>query len=72
MTEDKINDEELAKWGTLNVLGQPAEPICTTDVIAGFHSMVQDVAGVSIQCWDHEICYMWNEKNGELLLNRDA
>jgi hypothetical protein len=26
--EGKVNDEELGKWGTLNVLGQPAEPIC--------------------------------------------
>jgi hypothetical protein len=25
----KVKDEELGKWGTLNVLGQPAEPICT-------------------------------------------
>ena len=25
----KVKDEELEKWGTLNVLGQPAEPICT-------------------------------------------
>jgi hypothetical protein len=25
----KVKDEELRKWGTLNVLGQPAEPICT-------------------------------------------
>ena len=27
-TEDKIKEEELGKWGTLNVLGQPAQPIC--------------------------------------------
>jgi hypothetical protein len=25
----EIKDQELEKWGTLNVLGQPAEPICT-------------------------------------------
>jgi hypothetical protein len=27
-TEDKVKDQELGKWGTLDVLGQPAEPIC--------------------------------------------
>jgi hypothetical protein len=27
-TEDKVKDEELVKWETLDVLGQPAEPIC--------------------------------------------
>jgi hypothetical protein len=25
----EVKDQELEKWGTLNVLGQPAEPICT-------------------------------------------
>jgi hypothetical protein len=25
----EAKDNELEKWGTLNVLGQPAEPICT-------------------------------------------
>jgi hypothetical protein len=25
----EVKDQELGKWGTLNVLGQPAEPICT-------------------------------------------
>jgi hypothetical protein len=25
----EAKDKELEKWGTLNVLGQPAEPICT-------------------------------------------
>src|ERR671915_829687 len=25
----EVNDPELGKWGTLNVFGQPAEPICT-------------------------------------------
>jgi hypothetical protein len=25
----KVKDQEPGKWGTLNVLGQPAEPICT-------------------------------------------
>ena len=25
----EVKDPELGKWGTLNVLGQPAEPICT-------------------------------------------
>jgi hypothetical protein len=25
----EVKDHELEKWGTLNVLGQPAEPICT-------------------------------------------
>jgi hypothetical protein len=24
-----VKDQGLEKWGTLNVLGQPAEPICT-------------------------------------------
>jgi len=27
-TEVKTKDQELGKWGTLDVLGQPAEPIC--------------------------------------------
>lgn len=27
-TDDKATGQEFAKWGTLNVLGQPAEPIC--------------------------------------------
>ena len=26
--EDKVKDQEFGKWGTLDVLGQPAEPIC--------------------------------------------
>jgi hypothetical protein len=26
---DETRDQGLEKWGTLNVLGQPAEPICT-------------------------------------------
>jgi hypothetical protein len=25
----EVKDQELEKWGTLNVLGQPVEPICT-------------------------------------------
>jgi hypothetical protein len=28
LKQDKVKDEEMGKWGTLNVLGQPAEPIC--------------------------------------------
>jgi hypothetical protein len=27
-TDDKVTNQEFGKWGTLNVLGQPAEPIC--------------------------------------------
>jgi hypothetical protein len=27
-TDDKVTNPEFGKWGTLNVLGQPAEPIC--------------------------------------------
>ena len=27
-TEDKLGDQKSEKWGTLDVLGQPAEPIC--------------------------------------------
>ena len=26
--EDRVKEQELGKWGTLDVLGQPAEPIC--------------------------------------------
>ena len=26
--DDKVTNPEFGKWGTLNVLGQPAEPIC--------------------------------------------
>ena len=29
LEQSKVKDQELGKWGTLNVLGQPAEPICT-------------------------------------------
>ena len=29
LEQSKAKDQELGKWGTLNVLGQPAEPICT-------------------------------------------
>jgi hypothetical protein len=25
----QVKEQELGKWGTLDVLGQPAEPICT-------------------------------------------
>jgi hypothetical protein len=28
LKQDEVKDEEVGKWGTLNVLGQPAEPIC--------------------------------------------
>jgi hypothetical protein len=28
LKQDKVKDEEMGKWGTLDVLGQPAEPIC--------------------------------------------
>ena len=27
-TDDKVTGQEFGKWGTLNVLGLPAEPIC--------------------------------------------
>src|SRR5918992_602726 len=29
LEQNEVKDQELRKWGTLNVLGQPAEPICT-------------------------------------------
>ena len=29
LEQSKVKDQELGKWGSLNVLGQPAEPICT-------------------------------------------
>jgi hypothetical protein len=28
LKQDKVKDEEMDKWRTLDVLGQPAEPIC--------------------------------------------
>jgi hypothetical protein len=27
-TEDAVKNQEFVKWGTLNVLGRPAEPMC--------------------------------------------
>jgi hypothetical protein len=50
LKQDEVKDEEVGKWGTLNVLGQPAEPICTYyRCHHSFHFMVQDVVSVSIQ-----------------------
>src|SRR5918992_5517360 len=28
LKQDQVKDEEMGRWRTLNVLGQPAEPIC--------------------------------------------
>jgi hypothetical protein len=43
----KVKDQELVEWGTLNVLGKPAEPICTYyRVITGFHFTVLEDAGL--------------------------
>ncbi|HEU4446787.1 MAG TPA: hypothetical protein VFR94_19095 [Nitrososphaeraceae archaeon] len=46
----KDSAQRLERWGTLDVLGQPAEPICTYyRCHISFHFMVRDVADVSIQ-----------------------
>ena len=49
-TEDKVEDQESGKWGTLDVLGQPAEPICNYyGCHHSFHFMTQESVDVSIR-----------------------
>jgi hypothetical protein len=50
MVQLKMTVQGLEKWGTLNVLGQPANQYAhIIGVITSFHFMVQEAAGVSIQ-----------------------
>ena len=47
--KDHQQIQGLEKWGTLDVLGQPAEPICTYYRCTNFHFKVQEIADVSIR-----------------------